>query len=443
MSQPDFSIGLFLLKVRDGQKLSNGEISAFISNLPFLPDAQVSAFLVHAFHQPLCEENMVQLTLAMRDSGQCLHWENYDKPVVDKHSTGGVGDKITICLAPLVASMGLAIPTVAGRGLGHTGGTSDKFESVPGFSCDLSSDELMSQVREMGVAIGKQSESIAPADRKLYALRDVTGTVPSIPLITASILSKKLAESLQALVIDLKWGSGAFMQTLDDARALANSLSRTAQGAGTKTRVLITNMNQPLGLVSGNLCEMQEAVLVLKNNVKETCVRETYELTLALAAHMYTSVFANVSFDEALNLAKQKIEKGEAYEVFCKLLKKQGAQSDFFDRHTNLLESCRSKIVVKAKESGFVRRIQTQALGQALVLAKAGRQNVADSIDPQVSLYHPKKIGAEVVAGDILCELSLNESSSHARIQSLLQDAYEISEQPVNSFPLIQEVFES
>ncbi len=438
----NFSIGLFLLKVRDGQKLEAFEIRAFIQNLPQIPDAQISAFLVHAFHQPLCEENMVELTLAMRDSGDCLHWDGFDKPVVDKHSTGGVGDKITICLAPLVAALGLAIPTVAGRGLGHTGGTTDKFEAVPGFSCDLSSTQMIKQVRELGVAVGKQSDSIAPADRKLYALRDVTGTVPSIPLITASILSKKLAESLQALVIDLKWGNGAFMTTIDDATALAESLIRTANGAGTKTRAIITNMNQPLGLVSGNLCEMMEAVAVLKNQQTEPLLQETRNLTLELAVQLYLSVYPQVNKEQALQKATTQLNSGKAYEIFCQLLARQGADGDYFEKNFKMIPACQKQMVIKAASSGFVRQIQTQALGQALVLAKAGRQTAADSVDASVSLHHPKKQGDAVQAGDVLCTLHYNDAAHAGEMQKILQDAYEISEQPTQVFPLIQEVVE-
>ena len=436
----EFSIGLFLLKVRDGQELATHEIQSFIQNLPQIPDAQISAFLVHAFHQPLNEKNMVDLTLAMRDSGDILRWDGFDKPVVDKHSTGGVGDKITLSLAPLVAALGLAIPTVAGRGLGHTGGTTDKFEAVPGFSCDLSSAQMIKQVRELGVAVGKQSDSIAPADRKLYALRDVTGTVPSIPLITASILSKKLAESLQALVIDLKWGNGAFMQTLADARALAQSLIRTANGAGTKTRAVITNMNQPLGLMSGNLCEMLEAAAVLKNQQQEPLLHETRSLTLEFAAQLYLAVYPNVSHAQALQKATTQLESGKAYEIFCQLLAKQGADGDYFEKNLNMLPTCQKQIVIKATHSGFVRQIQTQALGQALVLAKAGRQVATDVVDGLVSLQHPLKQGDMVQAGDVLCTLHYNDASHVGEVQKLLQNAYEISEQPPQVFPLIQEV---
>lgn len=438
----NFPIGLFLLKVRDGQKLETSEIRAFIQNLPQIPDAQISAFLVHAFHQPLCEENMVELTLAMRDSGDCLHWDGFDKPVVDKHSTGGVGDKITICLAPLVAALGLAIPTVAGRGLGHTGGTTDKFEAVPGFSCDLSSTQMIKQVRELGVAVGKQSDSIAPADRKLYALRDVTGTVPSIPLITASILSKKLAESLQALVLDLKWGNGAFMTSLDDATALAESLIRTANGAGTKTRAIITNMNQPLGLVSGNLCEMMEAVAVLKNQQIEPLLEETRDLTLEFAAQLYVLVYPNVSHEQALQKAIAQLESGKAYEIFCQLLARQGADGDYFEKNFKMIPTCQKQMVIKVANSGFVRHIHTQALGQALVLAKAGRQIATDVVDGLVSLHHPVKQGDQVQAGDVLCTLHYNDAAHVNAMQKILQEAYEISEQSTQVFPLIQEVVE-
>lgn len=440
MVQQTFSMPLFLLKVREGQHLEKAEIQSFIKNMKTIPDSQLGAFLAHAYHKPLREDNMVDLTLAMRDSGECLQWEGFDKPVVDKHSTGGVGDKVTICLAPLVAALDLAIPTVAGRGLGHTGGTVDKFESIPGFSCDLSSQQLQNQVREIGVAIGKQSDSVAPADRKFYALRDITATVPSIPLITASILSKKLAERLNHLVIDLKWGTGAFMQTLDDARALAKSLINTANGAGTKTTALITNMNQPLGEVSGNFSEVVEAVSVLKNEIFEPGFKETRDLTIRLAAQLYQSVHPNFSADEVLQKCNTALASGKAYEIFCKLLQQQGAKGDYFENDHNLIQECSLVLEITAPRDGVIQSIKTKSLGQALVLAKAGRQTETDIIDTKVALHHPKKVGTRVRAGDVLCRLHFNCQKHEGQIQKILTEAYELTEDSVSPQALIEEV---
>lgn len=440
MSQTTFSMRSLLSRVARGKPVPSTEIYQMIENLDTVPDDQISAFLAHVYHAHLSKENMVDLTLAMRDSGNSLEWGEMDKPIVDKHSTGGVGDKVTICLGPLVAALGLGMPTISGRGLGHTGGTLDKLHAIPGFSCDLSREQIVSQVKKLGIAMAQQTDDVAPADRKLYAMRDVTATVMSVQLITASILAKKLSENLDSLTIDLKWGTGAFMKTLDNARELARSLIETAEGAGVKTRAVITNMNQPLGAVSGNWCESAEAVKVLKNDLSHPLIGETRELTLALAAQMLASVDGSVTEEQALVKATEALDSGKAYEVFCQVLECQGASPSLFDKDFDLTPECQHELVVKAPQSGYLQSLQTETLGEALVLARAGREKVTDQVDAQVSLFHPIKVGAKVAAGDELFRLRYNDATHAARFQSLLEGSFQISDAPVSEYPLIQEV---
>lgn len=435
---------LFLEKVRDAKPLDEAEIQHFISHLKDFPDEQVSAFLAHAYHQPLAKQNKAQLTLAMRDSGVKLDWTGLNKPVVDKHSTGGIGDKISICLAPLLASLGMAVPTIMGRGLGFSGGTVDKLEAIPGLSLRLTAAKIQNLVREFGMAYGAQSDDIAPADKKLYALRDVTATVESIPLITASILSKKLAESPDALVLDVKWGSGAFMATLDKARELALSLVETAEEAGVKTRAFLTNMNQPLGLVSGNASEVVEAVMILKNDAsKARQMADTRTLTLELAASLLMQTGLEKSTTAALTHAETELASGRPYEIFRRVVSAQGGDFDVFEKTHVLLPATKHRLVVTASTDGYLASVNGKALGQALILGKAGREKQSDAIDHVTALEHPVKIGDQVHKGDVLCAIYLNHGDRLGEIQALLESAFRISEAPVPPQPLIQEVLPS
>lgn len=437
-----FSMPLFLEKIREHKMPMPGEIRHFILNLASCPDEQVGAFLAHAYHQPLCRESMVELTLAMRDSGHKLNWQGFDRPVVDKHSTGGVGDKTTILLAPLVAALGMAMPTIAGRGLGFSGGTVDKLEAIPGFSCQMTASHFETLVREYGTAFGAQTSDIAPADRKLYQMRDVTATVESIPLITASILSKKLAESLGYLVMDVKWGNGAFMATLEKARALAKSIVTTAHDAGTQTQALLTNMNQPLGFVSGNWCEVVEAANLLKNNdvTMKISAQDTLRLTRELAANLLLQTKLMTTRDAALTKIDNVLASGRPFEIFCQVVAAQGGDAQLFEKALVTIPETKHKITVRAKDDGFVTSIHTKALGQALVCAKAGREKQDDVIDPVTSLCHPVKVGDRVQHGDVLCELTTNHGENLAAIKNLLEAAYVVGPDAVTVLPLISEV---
>lgn len=441
LNDTNFSITSFLEKIRDGFEIDSTELRHFILHLDDFPDEQIVAFLAHAYHKSLSEQNKVDLTLAMRDSGQVLDWNGFDKPVVDKHSTGGVGDKITIAMAPLVAALGLAMPTITGRGLGFSGGTLDKLAAIQGLKMDLSPQNIHKTVKEFGFCFAAQTNNIAPADRKLYALRDITATVPSIPLITASILSKKLAENLDVLVLDVKWGSGAFMQTLDEARDLAKSLVKTACEAGTRTQALITNMNQPLGLYSGNWCETAEAVHILKNpSVAKELYPDTWELLLQLTAQLLCMTDSGNDQNRAQRKITDTLASGKPFELFCKLVTDQGGDTKVFETDFDPLQNTRYKFEIRASKTGVIQGINTKNLGQALVLARAGRQKQTDDVAPNTALHHPKKIGASLSADEIICTLYTDFDEHEKGIRKLLEDAFAIGQTPVPQPELIEEV---
>lgn len=432
---------LFLEEVRDGVALAETDIRHFVAHLSEYPDEQAAAFLAHAYHRPLSRENTVHLTLAMRDSGMKLDWRGLDKPVVDKHSTGGIGDKVTLCMAPLVASLGLAMPTIAGRGLGFSGGTVDKLEAIPGMGLDLDAKRFQNLVREFGTAFGSQTDAVAPADKKLYALRDVTATVESVPLITASILSKKLAESLNCLVMDVKWGSGAFMGTLEKARELARSIVAVANGAGTRTRAFITDMNQALGLHSGNWCETAEAVLLLKNDAAMTRqAADTVMLTKELTASLLVQTGTAEDHDAAMTRVNASWNSGKPFEIFQRVVAAQGGDAGIFEKPFEIVPPTAHAVQITAQTDGFLAGVEAKDLGRALILAKAGREKRSDRVDPKSSLRHPVKIGERVRAGQVLCELFTDHSQNLEAARKLLQAAYVVREAPVTAPPLIQEV---
>lgn len=435
-----FSIILFLEKVRDHVALSENEITTFIKNMGHIPDEQLSAFLAHAYHQPLSKENRTHLTLAMRDSGIKLNWQGIEKPIVDKHSTGGVGDKVTICLGPLVAALGMAMPTISGRGLGHTGGTLDKLESISGLSTEISPEKIQEQVKKWGLVFAGQTKDIVPADRKLYALRDITATVNSLPLITVSILSKKLAESLDSLILDVKWGSGALMNSFDDAKKLAMALVETANLAGTPTRALITNMNQPLGQVSGNFCEVAEAVDILKKS-KNDCkkISDTRELTIALTAELLLMNKICKTQTEATSKIESALASGKPFEIFCQVIAEQGGDAKIFEKDYPTILETKHKIAIKSPKSGIIQSIQTKNLGLALVLARAGRQKQGEAVAANTSLHHPHKIGATLKTGDTICTLFTDDNEKESQIRELLEKAFQIGEAYPSLDPLIKE----
>ncbi|MDP3338714.1 thymidine phosphorylase [Frigidibacter sp.] len=383
-----------LARVRDAKGLTAAEADWFARALASgeVTDAQAGAFAMAIRLNGLDAPGRVALTRAMRDSGQVLHWD-MPGPVVDKHSTGGLGDSVSLLLAPALAACGCYVPMISGRGLGHTGGTLDKLEAIPGYRTDLSVDELQKLVRDTRCIITGASADIAPADRRLYAIRDVTASVESIDLITASILSKKLAAGLEALVLDVKVGSGAFMKTMDQARALAQSLVSTAQGAGCMTTALITDMNQPLGCSAGNALEVLEAMETLTGSAVNQAL---WDLTAALGGEALALAGLAADADEGAQKIDDALETGRAAEIFGEMVAVLGGPMDFVERFPDRLPAAPVMREVRAERAGFVAIVDAEALGMAVVRLGGGRLKNGDRINPSVGLSEMVMIGERV-----------------------------------------------
>ena len=388
---------------RDGEGLRGEDVQAFVQGLVTgsWTDAQVAALAMAILLRGMTFAETVALTNAMTHSGDVLDWRSagLPGPVLDKHSTGGVGDKISLMLAPIIAACGGVVPMVSGRGLGHTGGTLDKLEALPGYQATPSQATLLATLRDAGCAIVGASERIAPADRRLYAIRDVTATVESVPLITASILSKKLAAGLQALVMDVKVGNGAFCRTLDEAQALATSLVEVARGAGLPTRALITDMSQVLGRSAGNALETREAIDFLTGREREP---RLLAVTLALAAHMLELAGLAANLQEGEQRARAALEQGHAAERFARMVACLGGPHDVLAPEGAGLAQAPSRIDVFAPTDGFIAAMDTRAIGLAVVALGGGRQRSGQAIDPSVGLSDCLGVGARVQAGQPL-----------------------------------------
>jgi pyrimidine-nucleoside phosphorylase len=384
-----------IARKRDGGELSAAEIAFLIKGFVdgSVPEYQMSALAMAVFFQGMTESETAALTNEMLQSGVQLQWAG-GPGIVDKHSTGGVGDKVSLILAPLLAACGLRVPMISGRGLGPTGGTLDKLESIPGFRTDLSIDEMQSVVDRVGCVITGASEQLAPADRKLYALRDVTGTVPSIPLITASIMSKKLAESLDALVLDVKCGSGAFMKTPKEARELAESLVRTGERMGVSTRALITDMNQPLGRMCGNAVEVQEAIDCLSGGGPDGLRK----LTLALAGELLIGTGQEEFIKDAVARLADVLDSGAALERFEQMVEAQGGD-------LSAARPIAEERIVRVDRAGFVTEIDTEAIGQAVIDLGGGRRRAGEVIDHSVGIEWLIRRGQKVRPGDPLARV--------------------------------------
>jgi len=413
---------------RDGETLAEKDITTLIEGFTAgdVADYQMSAFAMAVFFQGMTPEETTYLTKAMIASGETLTWPG-SKPSVDKHSTGGIGDKISVPLAPLLACCDVEVPMISGRGLGMTGGTLDKLESIPGYRTDLSVSEFASVINWNGCSIASASEKIAPADRKLYALRDVTGTVPSIPLITASILSKKIAEGIDALILDVKWGSGAFMQTLDEARALAKSLVTVGNQLGAQCKAVITDMNQPLGRMIGNAVEIDESIDVLNGEGPEDVV----ELTLALGAELLVLAGAQPEIESAKAALQDKIDSGDGLKRLREMVKSHGGDLDAArDRETA------SDVVVD--QSGYVSKINTKRIGLAIIEMGGGRKKMGDPINHASGVEFLVRIGDKVEAGQPIAKLFC-ESSAKEYARELVSASVSISNSPVDAQTLIVE----
>ena len=387
-------------------------------------DYQMAAFAMAVFFQGMNESEVLTLTRTMRDSGTIMQWPGIDKPVVDKHSTGGIGDKISIALAPMLASCGMAVPMISGRGLGPTGGTLDKLESIPGFRTDLSIEKLQQVVRKVGCVITGASNEIAPVDRELYALRDVTGTIPSVPLITGSILSKKLSEGLDYLVLDVKWGSGSFMKSKEQAEALADSLVEVATKLGTPATALLTDMNQPFGCV-GNAIEVDESIELLKNNVDV----ETISLTVALGAELMVSSRLAPDHDTAISSLSDSIRSGAAYETFEQMVSEQGG--DLSRPRPRGKEH-----VIESPRQGFIAWVDAEALGWAVIDMEGGRKKKGDAIDHSTGIEWLTRIGNSVGRGQPIFSV-YSSDDQFQRMRDDVVNAVGFSDDPVDRPKLI------
>ncbi len=426
-----------LEKLRQGDTLTEAEIFWFAEGLATgtVSDAQAGAFAMAVCQRGLGEEGRVFLTRAMRESGSVLRWD-LDGPVVDKHSTGGVGDCVSLLLAPALAACGAFVPMISGRGLGHTGGTLDKLEAIPGYNIHVSPDDLQDIVADIGCAIVSASADIAPADKRLYGIRDMTGTVASVDLITASILSKKLAAGLEALILDVKLGSGAFMATEAEAVALANALVATAQGAGCMTSALVTDMNQPLARSAGNALEVIEVMEVLTGAAPETALAQ---LAIALGGEVLAlGGLAADAADGEGRIAKA-LSSGEAAEVFGEMVAELGGPADFVDRWPDRLPASPVLMDVHPGEAGFVVAIDTRALGEIVVALGGGRMRAEDRIDPAVGLSNIARIGMRVDGSTPLARLHASAEDKGRGVAAKLRRAFTLADRAVNAPPLIHD----
>ena len=410
-------------KKRDGNELSTEEIDYIITKYTNgeIPDYQISALLMAIFYQDMTDREITDLTLAIAHSGDVIDLSSLDGIKVDKHSTGGVGDTTTLILAPLVASVGVTVAKMSGRGLGYTGGTLDKLEAIPGFKIELSDEEFIRIVNESKVAVIGQSGNLAPADKKLYALRDVTATVDSIPLIASSIMSKKIAAGADAIVLDVTTGDGAFMKNIEDARRLAKTMTSIGKLANRQTVAVISDMSEPLGEAIGNSLEVVEAIDTLKGKGPE----DLLEMCYALGSQMVVLANQATTIEEARALLKEALESGKALDKFKEMIQNQGGDASIVEQPERLL-TAKYVIELPAKKSGIVSKLVANELGIAAMMLGAGRKTKEDDIDHAVGLKLNKKIGDSVKEGESLLTIYSNEKEITS-VQELLYQNIEIS----------------
>ncbi|EJC68920.1 thymidine phosphorylase [Rhizobium leguminosarum bv. viciae WSM1455] len=421
---------------RDGDELDAADIRSFIAALAAgrLSEGQIGAFAMAVWFKGMSRTEIVALTLAMADSGDRLQWADIDRPIADKHSTGGVGDNVSLMLAPIAAACGLAVPMISGRGLGHTGGTLDKLESIPGYMITPDADLFHKVVKEAGCAIIGQTGTLAPADGRLYAVRDVTATVDSIPLITASILSKKLAAGLETLVLDVKVGNGAFMADRGQAEILAQSLVEVANGAGVKTSALITDMNQPLADSAGNAVEMRNCLDFLAGRKKDTRL-ET--VVLAFAAEMLVKSGIAASSDEAEGMARQALSSGKAAEVFARMVSMLGGPADLIENPDRYLARAPVAKPVPAARSGWLAACDARGIGVSVIDLGGGRRHPADRIDHRVGFSELLPLGTRVNAGEPIALVHAADDAAAERAVTALAAHYRITEEKPELTPVI------
>ena len=428
-------------KKRDGLNLSREEIDFFIAGVTNgrIADYQVSALLMAIYLNGMNEAEQQALTEAMLNSGNILDFSDIPKPKADKHSTGGVGDKTSIIIAPLVAACGVCVPMISGRGLGHTGGTLDKLESIPGYRVALSATEFKKVLDQVGYAMAGQTAELAPADKKMYALRDATATVEAIPLIVASIISKKGAAGLDAMIIDVKVGNGAFMREEARAKELAHALVSTGNSCGIKTRALLTDMNQPLGGAVGNSLEIMECVQLLRREANEAA-QPVLDLSLELSAHML--MLANV--DQTIEAARERLEKvvdsGRALECLQGNIAAQGGDPRVCDAPHDFLPLVSETVRVESPRSGFITKVDTTEIGHAIAAIGGGRVRIEDTVDPTVGFTSELKLGDEVRAGDAIGVVYCADSTAAAEAARRIQAAYQIGDKPMQLPQLVKEI---
>ena len=418
-------------KKRDGGTLSGEEIRFFVQGITSgqVTEGQIAAFAMAVFFNGMSRDERISLTTAMMHSGKVLDWSdlNLPGPVLDKHSTGGVGDKVSLMLGPIVAACGAYDPMISGRGLGHTGGTLDKLESIPGYNTYPDPDLFRRTVKEVGCAIIGQTDALAPADKRFYAIRDVTATVESIPLITASILSKKLAAGLEGLVMDVKTGSGAFADTFEMAEELARSIVDVANGAGVRTSALITDMNQVLGLTAGNALEIRETLDYLNN--RRDCPRLD-EVVMSLAAEMLVIGRLAQDTEEGRRMAEEALTSGRAREVFARMVSSLGGPADFCDRPEAFLPAAPVIRDVPAPATGVLNSMQTRDAGLVIVALGGGRTRPQDGIDHAVGVDQIRPLGTAVRAGDPIARIHARDEAAAERAIAAWQACVQISDTP-------------
>ncbi|MFN0141522.1 MAG: thymidine phosphorylase [Pyrinomonadaceae bacterium] len=428
-----------IARKRDGKVLSDDDIRLFIDGVcdGSWADYQITALVMAMFINGLNRREQYSLTRSMLESGTKMDFSDIREPKADKHSTGGVGDKTSLLIAPIAAACGVAVPMISGRGLGHTGGTLDKLESIPGYNVNLSFTKLKGVMKICGLGLVGQTKNIAPADKKLYALRDATATVPYIPLIVASIMSKKLAEGLDALVLDVKTGSGAFMQKHADAVKLAKALCETGRSFGVKTEALVTDMSQPLGKFVGNALEVYECIKILRSEA-DTDMLPTLELSIELTANLLVQCGVEKTIENGKRKIKNVISSGEALERFKQNIGLQGGDARICDKPERLLTRAIKEVAVTAGTSGYLVAVDTFAVGRAVCDIGGGRVFAEDKIDPAVGFASLKKLGSRIRRGDALGIIYCRGQAQADSISANLSDAYKIAKEKPQVTKLIK-----
>jgi thymidine phosphorylase len=427
---------------RDGFALSREEISFFTRGIRdgSISEGQIAAFAMAVFFQGMTLDERVALTEGMRDSGETLQWDDLDGPAIDKHSTGGVGDNVSLMLGPLVAACGGFVPMISGRGLGHTGGTLDKLDSIPGYRTMPSNTLFRQVVKDCGVAIIGQTATLAPADKRFYATRDVTATVESLDLITASILSKKLAAGLDALVMDVKTGSGAFMREYEDARKLAESIVGVANGAGVKTSALVTDMNESLAGTAGNALEVLDAVKFLKGEGNRPRLES---VVMGLSAELLVLGGLARDRDQARRDLKKALDSGKAARVFGQMVSGLGGPADFVEKAETYLPQAEVVMEVLAEDEGWIHRIETRELGLAVVELGGGRLRAEDEIDHAVGLTELPQLGDRVSQGEPIGLIHARSKEEAERASLRIRKAVTVSQEQASGQPVVYEVIEA